>query len=406
MVSKPIIIDTNVLMQYPQCLNEYENIMLPLEVLEELDKINHCDCELKKYHSRQAIKAIENNKEILFLTEGFEFPLPYSLDYSKFDNRILGYCRDFDSILITNDLNMRIKADALGIENYKYETEYMNNGYDGFVEVEMNEFERYSFDEFPANKWGLLENQYLIIRDEIGEVSGRFRWTSTGFYELPPTLSLNSFFFGSIIAKDVYQECAIDSLMNTDFTILKGEAGTAKTLLSLAYAFHKIEKGKINNITIIHNPEDLRGNKKLGAYPGDRDNKLLQTSLGGILSSKLGGMEHVLNLVNDGVITLIPTCDIRGYEVSKNSCLYVTEAQNTDAYTMKTILQRAEEGCKIIIEGDNNQQTDSDYFLGDKNGITKAIEVFKDSPYFSCVSLQNVYRSRIGNLASIMNLQM
>ena len=110
-------------------------------------------------------------------------------------------------------------------------------------------------------------------------------------------------------------------------------------------------------------------------------------------------MIAVETLINQGKLLMIPTSDIRGIEIASNDCLFVTEAQNTDGYTMRTILQRAKEGCKVIVEGDLLEQQDLRHISNQENGMIKAVEVFKGTEHFSCVKLQNVYRSPIAEIA-------
>ena len=90
---------------------------------------------------------------------------------------------------------------------------------------------------------------------------------------------------------------------------------------------------------------------------------------------------------------------VRGIEISEHDCIYVTEGQNIDAYTMRTIIQRAKEGCKVIIEGDMLEQQDIKLNSFKDNGMYRTIEVFKGTKYFSCVKLKNVYRSPLADIA-------
>jgi predicted ribonuclease YlaK len=251
----------------------------------------------------------------------------------------------------------------------------------------------------PINKWGLLNNEYLIIKDMDGNIVDKQRWNDEKGFVSITTKGFKSVYLGDIKPKDVYQMFAIDSLNNIDFTLLLGVAGSAKTLLSLGWIMQNLQSGKIGKAIIIFPLAKLRNNRELGFYSGDRNQKLLQESLGGILSSKLGDMNMVETLINQGKLLLIPSSDIRGIEVSDNDCLFVTEAQNTDAYTMRTILQRAKEGCKIIIEGDLLEQTDIKCNMKN-NGMLRAIEVFKGTKWFSCVKLKNTYRSPIAEIAN------
>jgi len=111
-------------------------------------------------------------------------------------------------------------------------------------------------------------------------------------------------------------------------------------------------------------------------------------------------MTIVESLITQGKLLLIPSAEIRGIEISDSDVIFVTEAQNTDIYTMKTIIQRAK--GKIIVEGDMLEQQDLIHSNNRDNGMRRVIEVFKGSQYFSCVKLKNRYRHPMGDLADKM----
>ncbi len=101
-------------------------------------------------------------------------------------------------------------------------------------------------------------------------------------------------------------------------------------------------------------------------------------------------------MINRGILDIIPTANIRGVEFEADSCVIVTEAQNLDVYTLKTIIQRCKEGCKQIYEGDIIEQKDTKI---QDVGINRLIEVFKGNENFGCVKLKNNYRSKLSELA-------
>jgi PhoH-like ATPase len=404
--TKKVILDTNILMNGFD-ISEYEKVYLPCVVLEELDKHKECSDSDKSFRARRAIRNIKNAENVEMLRD-FTINLDSWLDQNKNDNKIIGYVKqqtkiEDDVVFLTSDINLYLKAKALKLPCEIVEVDSKSDiTYTGYKEVVLDEYELSVFYECPNNKWGLLNNEYLIIRDGNGDVVDKQRWINGKGFAPVVKKGFKSVMFGDIKPKDVYQECAIDSLMNTEFTALFGYAGSAKTLLSLAYIMQTLQSGKIDRCAIVFSPATLRGNNSLGFYPGDRNQKLMSTSLGGILVSKLGDISMVETLINQGKLMLIPTADIRGIEIGDHSCLYVCEAQNTDIYTMKTILQRAKEGCKIIIEGDIQEQTDLRNCSGNQNGMLRAIEAFKGSKYFSCVNLQKIYRSPIAEIAQGM----
>lgn len=394
-----VILDTNTLLDGIN-LSQFSKVYLPITVLEELDKIKHNSEGERQYKARKAIRDLKEATNIEYKLN-YSYSLPIWLDREVPDNRILGFAMEIfalykDVKLISNDINMLVKARALGIDCGSLDEVNDKDDFDytGYKEITLDEYEMAIHYQCPINKWDLLNNEFLIIRDGNGEIVDKQRWTDKGFVPVG-NKPFKSIYFPDFKPKDVYQMLAMDSLNKDDLTLLFGKAGTAKTYLSLSWIMQNIHNSKIGKCVIIFNPAKLRNNEQLGYYSGSRTEKLLQNSIGGILSSKFGDMTLVESLINNGKLMIVPTSDIRGIEISENDCLFVTEAQNTDAYTMRTIIQRAKEGCKVIIEGDMLEQQDI------KNGIgmQRVIDVFRGTKYFSCVKLQNVYRSPLADLA-------
>lgn len=407
MQKQTVFVDTNVLLSPTFKFEDYEKVFIAITSIEELDGLKKSEGILG-YQARQAIRNIEN-------ANNADIRLNYSYSGTnrflehKNDNIILGFafevCKlNSECLFFTDDYNLLIKAIALGLPCSLFEKkDNEEDVYTGYKEIVLEDYELATFyEECMANKWDLLENQYLIIKNKNNETVDKLKWTKSKGFTPIIKKGFKSVMFGDTKPKDAYQECAVDSLYNSNFTMLFGYAGTAKTLLSLAYILQMLQNGKIDKCVIVYPAATLKNNASLGFYPGSRNEKILSTSLGGILVSKLGDMSMVETLINQGKLMLIPTADIRGIEISEHSCLYVTEAQNTDIYTMKTILQRAKDGCKIIIEGDVQEQTDLRNCQGKQNGMLRAIEVFKGTQYFSCVNLQNIYRSPVSEIAQKM----
>lgn len=395
-----VVVDTNVLLNYPDIIKN-KKVLLHSSVLEELDNFK-TDKKLS-YKARQAIKMINNNIDnIRFDNNGYAALMPWGYNVTKVDNNLVYCAKDNHCKLITNDINMQVKAKLAGVEVESYGNND-NEEYKGYKIVELTDEELAEFYESDKtiNKWNLLNNEYLLLKQN-GEIIDKYKWTKDGFKNITKK-TLKSSIFGDIKPKDVFQEIAIDSLLTDDFTILYGIAGVAKTLLSLSYMLMMQQSGKFDKIVIVYNPVNLLGSKSLGYYPGDRLEKLMSTSLGGILTSKFGDAVVVDMLINQGKLALIPVSEIRGIEISENSCLYATEVQNMDAYMVKNLIQRVKEGAKIILEGDiSSRQVDMQNCSGENNGLRRAIEVFKGTDYFSCVQLQNVYRSPISEIAEKM----
>lgn len=395
-----IFVDTNILLNNEFEFDDYEKVYISIITIEELDKLKRD--ERIGYQARQAIKKIEkaDNKKIIFksIYSGVSF-----LEHNN-DNEILRqayeqYKLDNEIVFYTDDLCLKVKADSFGIPCERFEfKENKNKLHKGYKEIKLTDEELAQHYENPENRWNLLINEYLIIKNKDGVIVDKQRYIEKGFMPLS-TKAFKSMYLDDFKPKDVYQMCCMDSLINTDFTIITGAAGSGKTTISLSHIMQSIQTGKVSKAVIAFNPAKLRNNESLGFYSGNRLEKLLQNSIGGILSSKFGDMQQVEGLISQGKLMIIPTCDIRGTEVSDKDILYVTEAQNIDTYTMRTIIQRAKAGTKIIIEGDILEQQDIRINNISESGMYKAIEVFKGTPYFSCIKLENIYRSPIAEIA-------
>lgn len=244
-------------------------------------------------------------------------------------------------------------------------------------------------------------NEYLVMEFN-DELVGPYRWNGNGFVEVPYQ-KFSSMHFGEIKPKnkDPYQMAYMDSLDRNQLTFCTGPAGSGKTQLALGYAFQQLEKGKLDRIVIFCNPMIASQATRLGFLPGTRDEKLLESSIGSILMSKLGGRTEVERLIQSEELILMPMGDCRGYEAPDNSFVYFTEAQNTSRYLMQLFLQRQNDNSKICVEGDT-KQVDSSSFENGLNGLTKAIEVFRGEDYAGHVRLENIYRGRIARRAELI----
>ena len=277
--------------------------------------------------------------------------------------------------------------------------------YDGYLEVIMDDEEMADFYSNPKeNKYGLYINQYLLVCNTEGEIVDRLCWTGDGYRHLTYN-NFKSNHFGNVkpMKDDVYQALAADSFENNRITLVKGPAGTGKTYLSLGYLMHKLERGKIDKIIIFCNTVATKNSAKLGYYPGTRDEKLLDSQIGNMLSAKLGDRSVVEDMIRKEELVLLPLSDIRGYDTSGMCAgIYISEAQNLDIELMKLTLQRIGEDSICIIDGDYNAQVDDVHFAGSNNGMRRASKVYRGEDIYGEVTLKNIHRSRIARIAEKM----
>lgn len=277
--------------------------------------------------------------------------------------------------------------------------------YDGYKVVQMNDDEMAEFYSNPtANKYDLYINEYLLVQDMEGNIVDKLCWTGEDYRHLSYE-NFKSNHFGNVkpMKDDIYQALAADSLANNKITLIKGPAGTGKTYLSLGFLIHKLERNKIDKIVIFCNTVATKNSAKLGYYPGTRDEKLLDSQIGNMLSTKLGGRFAVEQMIEKEELILLPLSDIRGYDTSgMRAGIYISEAQNLDIELMKLTLQRIGEDSICIIDGDYNTQVDDIHFAGSNNGMRRASKVFRGEDVYGEVTLRNIHRSKIARVAEKM----
>ena len=409
-----LFLDTNALLNLQE--NAFlEEFVIAQKTLEEIEKIKTAankDAEVK-YKARNIARLLDKNY-------GKYVVVPYSkpvIDYilKEFgltespDNIILAsayYYNAFTNmiLLVSDDVNVRF----LSREVFKLPTRssgeinLINNQevYRGFKSLILSNNEMSDFyTHISDNLYGLLPNQYLIIKTPNGEIVDTLKWTNSDYKKVCNKTLKSSLFDDKIKPKDVYQACAIDSILSNTITAISGKAGSGKSLLSLASIMYLIDSGKYDRAVIMFNPTKAKGASDMGYYSGSATEKAMQNSIGAMLTTKFGDRYAVDMLLQQEKIKLISMADIRGMEIRDNEILYIPECQNTSTELLKLCLSRASKDCKIVLEGDFKTQVDSYLFDGCNNGMVRAIEVLKGEPEFGYVELQQVWRSRIAELA-------
>ena len=397
--------DTNALIDlYDKIFNEEFYVSrISLRELENIKNSKNKD-EETKYRARKLSKMFQE-QSYMYHTVCTEFDNDPHLGNDDKIIKAVKFLQDegIDVVFMTNDACCYNLAKAEGLKVRSTGAESDDESYLGFRELNLTEEE---LSEFYSCKDAymckihpeILQNEYFFIKakDEVVDIYRRVG--NEAKRVLYPVFS--SEFFGDVKSKDIYQRIAMDSMMNNQITIVRGPAGSGKSWLCMSYLFSLLEKGKIDKIIIFCNTVAVKNAAKLGFYPGDKNEKLLDSQVGNFLSSKLGSRIMVEKMIQEEKLVLVPVADARGYDTTgMNAGVYIQEAQNLDRELMKLLLQRLGEDTICLIDGDDTAQVDLDAYAGMNNGIKRAVEVFKGQDFFGTVQLQKVRRSRIAEVA-------
>ena len=397
--------DTCALLTLPSDLfEEYFYVSsVTINELESIKTSGHKD-EETKYAARKLLRLLDENQgkyEIVpykatYVFARWRLNLPNTNDTKIIISALKSKADEF----VSNDLACKTIARGLGM-NVSSINEDDEDIYCGYLTLRMNEREMAEFysSALPANRntFNLLTNQYIIIQDGTGEIVDKYKWDGEQYVSIP-FIKAESKMFGKIVPKngDIYQQFALDSLATNQITLLRGHAGTGKSMLAFAYMFQQLEANKIDKIIVFCNTVATKGSAKLGFYPGSRTEKLLDSQIGNFLCSKLGDREIVEKMIDDGELLLLPMSDIRGFDTSgMNAAVYITEAQNLDIELMKLALQRVGDDSILILDGDDSYQVDLSLYAGANNGLKRVSKVFRGEEIYGEVMLQNIYRSKI-----------
>jgi predicted ribonuclease YlaK len=406
-MDKYFVPDTNVLLDSIEDLKDYKLVLLS-HTLRELDKHKSSHNDELAFRARKAVRYIKDNKDKFTFDakdyNGFELGKDYDDVYQ--DNNILAACVQNQYGLISNDILLTYKAEGFGLEVVDLDktTNEPQENYEGYKEVFMTKEQLEAFyNGVTVNTYGLLINEYLIVKDKYTEEPVEaFRWDGQYYLSIVGK-NFKTDMFGQFKPMDIYQKCGLDSLAINKITMIKGKPGTGKSVLGFNYAMHQLEKNKIDKIIFFVNPTLAKNAQALGFYTGSKDDKLLQSSVGNMLTSKFGSKGQVEAMIQREEIILLPFGDIRGYDTTgMNALVYIIEAQNLDKELMKLGIQRLGSDSKMIIDGDFTAQVDSHAYAGRNNGMRRVSEVFRGESYYGEVELPIIYRSEMAKRAELM----
>lgn len=432
-MKKTYILDTSALVHNPACLNEIKNstLIIPIVVLEELDKLKKYKDEVGK-NARMLIKQIDKMSANQDLHVGIDLPSKSILkvdthdyqaigkDDSYGDNKILGCALKYKKgkhipVLLSKDINLRIRAKALGLkaEDYESTAKKTNEFYSGIIELNhpeafQNLMEKGFFNPKDYNI-NLMPHQFINFKDDEGHDLALARQVSSEKVRIirkQGVWGLNS--------RSNEQSCLIDLLMDPGIPLVTvmGQAGSGKTLLTLAAALELVlEKRKYDKV-IIYRPVETIG-KELGYMPGNKYEKMepyfqaIFDSFEALLVSNTGGKDrskgsltwrdNLEYFIKKDKIELDVLAYARGRSLA-NALIIIDEAQNLPANAAKTLLTRLGVGSKIVCTGDI-EQIDVNNLDATNNTISTIVEAFKESKYAGHISLVKGERSELANEA-------
>jgi PhoH-like ATPase len=313
-------------------------------------------------------------------------------------------------ILVTKDINLRIKAKAIGLEAEDYLTgkvEDIDNIRESFPSIKdldakiISElYQKNRIDEAGILKDLKIPNGYYILNNCTQSVLARYNGKTDQLERVE-----KKYAYG-IKPKNAEQTFAMDALLNDDIKLvaIQGVAGTGKTLLALAAA---IEQKTSYDQIILSRPIVPLSNRDIGFLPGDANDKIspymqpLWDNLKFIKSQfKTNQKKNKIidELRESGDLTLTALTYIRGRSLA-NVIFIIDEAQNLTPHEIKTIITRAGEGTKIIFTGDINQ-IDTPYMDESSNGLTYLIDKLKGNHLFAHIKLEKGERSELANIAN------
>jgi len=418
-----VFCDTNVLMSYSsQLFNKYKDnpntkFIICGFVLNELDKHKISSDENMKYQARQVSRDIENNQDMIEYVvreSNFEYTLPISFDKDNYDNKIISVLNNIyfgneefgkengiEIFALSNDLLFRQKCKLLGIRCEKFDSEDKSDEiYTGYKEISLSDEELAEHYQNPINKWGLLNNEYLIIKDSNGNVVDKQKCICNKGFSPLSYKQIDNMYTGKIKPRNIQQELAFDLFQNKNITVkcIYGKYGSGKDLIMSAHALNLVQRGIYDKIIFVRNNYGVKNSKEVGYLKGDLNEKLLPFAMP--LADHVGGVDGLKMLIEQRKIELQHFGFIRGRDI-KNSIIYVSEAENMTKEHIQLLIGRIAEGSTLWINGDFKQV--DDIIFERNSGLKQIINCLKGNELFGCVELSITERSKTAQLASLLD---
>tara|TARA_Y100001938_G_C8089782_1_gene434338 strand:- start:1325 stop:2638 length:1314 start_codon:yes stop_codon:yes gene_type:complete len=434
-MKKTYVLDTNVHLADSKAIFAFkdDDIIIPLKVLEEIDKHKKRQDGVGA-NARHFIRILDDLRVRGDLHTGVKIPdgqgklsvrafdpvyMPEGLEKDDADNQIISTALKEKAkykrkkvILVTQDINMRVKCDSLGFPSEEYKTNKLIDTRDElFSGLATHLVDDQFIDQFYIGKEKLsldpeegkfYPNQYIMLvsnENEKKTALAKFKNYNS------PLVNINDYKNDAwgVYPRNKEQKFAMDLLNDKDVPIvtITGKAGTGKTLLALAAGLEQVIEKSIYKKLIVSKPVQAMGSQDIGFLPGTLEEKMrpwlmpIQDNLDFLMNGSAKNIEH---LYADGTIEIEALSYIRGRSIS-NAYVIIDEVQNLSPHELKTIVTRVGENTKIILTGDV-EQIDNVFLDSTSNGLTYAIEKFKSFDLAGHISLTKGERSKVATLAA------
>ena len=442
MPRKIFVIDTSVLLYDKNSLEAFSgnDVVITMPVLEELDRfkekpglvgeaaryVNRFLDELRFTNQQEGWKLVENlDLKISFDTEALQVDEKTELDITRNDNKIIASAirlmKKFPErkvSVITKDINLRVKCDALGVWAEDYYKDHIAPELGQFKGIEYIEVEKSLIDNFYENKklpitdidfenTELYENMFVIAKNDSASLLGMHK---EGYLLPLKNIKMEN---PHIEPRNSEQRFAISALLNPEISLvtLTGLAGSGKTFLALMAAITSSNRGDLGDqlekagmtrrkrIVVTRTLQHV-GSRDLGYLPGSMHDKMAPW-LAPIVDNVRQAFDDAGlfdSMVASGQIEVAPIPYIRGRTFS-DAFIIVDEAQNATIHELKTIITRVGQNAKIVLLGDIDQ-IDTPYIDKRSNGLSIVIDKFKNSKRAAHIHLQKGQRSDLATEAS------
>jgi PhoH-like ATPase len=434
-LNKIFVLDTNVILHDHACISSFQehNVVIPITVLEEIDKFKKGN-EIINFNAREFSRKLDAMGGDKLLSDGIPLPSGGTLVVEtnvkrdgllgevfwedKPDHRIISLAFNMAKeygkdrvILVSKDINVRMKAKSIGIKAEDYETGKISNidelykgkdilqDVDGGVIDELFQEGSIAREKMPMTREP-FPNEYFIIRNQSKSTLAVYNAEEKSFHHIQKRRAYG------IEPRNAEQTFSLDALFNESIPLvtLAGKAGTGKTLMALAAA---LEKRSSYKQIYLARPIVPLSNRDIGFLPGDIKSKLdpfMQplfdnlTLIQNQFDETAPEFKRIHDLVENGKLVITPLAYIRGRHLSKIYFI-IDEAQNLTPHEVKTIITRAGEGTKVVFTGDP-YQIDTPYLDSRSNGLTCLIDRMKGESLYAHVTLEKGERSKLAELAS------